>query len=150
MRRSILTVLTFVVATVVIACSSSSSSSASSGTANASSGLTGKTWQLTAITEVTPAFQGVIPAADQANYTITFNPVATFDAKADCNTLSGGYTTTPTGGMTITPGPMTRVACAPGSFSDQYVAGLSNAASYAIANSELTITLKDNGTLVFK
>ena len=39
---------------------------------NSGSGLTGKTWQLTAITELVPAFQGVVPAADQANYTIEF------------------------------------------------------------------------------
>ena len=57
-------------------------------------GLTGKTWQLTAITEKVPAFQGVVPAADQANYTITFEPNGTFSAKADCNQLSGDYTTT--------------------------------------------------------
>ena len=42
------------------------------------------------------------------------------------------------------------VACPEGSMGDQYVAGLGNAASYAIANSQLTITLKDGGTLVFK
>ena len=65
-------------------------------------------------------------------------------------TCPAQYTTTPTGGMTITPGPMTRVACPEGSFSDQYVAGLANAASYVVASSQLTITLKDNGTLVFK
>ena len=43
------------------------------GACNSGGGLTGKTWQLTAITEVVPAFQGVVPEADQTNYTITFN-----------------------------------------------------------------------------
>jgi hypothetical protein len=42
------------------------------------------------------------------------------------------------------------VACGEGSFADLYVLGLSNAASYAIANDQLTITLTDQGTLVFK
>lgn len=137
MRRITMTALLIAVAAIAVACSSSS-------------GLTGKTWQLTAITELTPAFQGVVPAADQANYTIEFKSDGNFQAKADCNQVSGQYVTTSSGGMTITPGPSTLVACPEGSMGDQYVAGLSNAASYAIANNQLTITLKDGGTLVFK
>ncbi len=124
-------------ATLVVGCSSGSS-------------LTGKTWQLTAITEKTPAFQGVVPANQQANYTIEFKSDGTFSAKADCNNVAGSYTTTSSGGLTITPGPSTLAACPEGSMGDQYVQGLANAASYAIANNELTITLDDSGTLVFK
>lgn len=139
MRRFTLTALLLAVAAVVVACSSSSGSS-----------LTGKTWQLTAITELTPAFQGVVPAADQSKYTIEFKSDGSFQAKADCNQVSGQYVTTSTGGMTITLGPSTLVACPEGSMGDQYIAGLGNTASYAIANSALTLTLKDGGTLVFK
>jgi heat shock protein HslJ len=154
MRRSILTT-TFLLAAaaIVVACSNSGSSAgASASTSSSGSGgdLTGKTWQLTAITEKVPAFQGVVPAADQANYTIEFKSDGTFTAKADCNQTSGTYTTTATGGLTIVLGPSTLVACPEGSLAPQYVAGLGNAASYAIANAELTITLKDEGTLVFK
>jgi heat shock protein HslJ len=126
------------VAVVVTACS------------NAGSGLTGKTWQLTSITETAPAFQGVVPAADQANYTIEFKTGGTFDAKADCNMVGGSYTSTSSGGLTIVPGPSTLVACGAASLGQQYVAGLSAATSYAIANSQLTITQTDGGTLVFK
>ena len=57
-----------------------------------------------------PAFQGVVPAADQANYTIEFKSDGTFNAKADCNQLAGTYTTTGSGGLTIVPGPMTLAA----------------------------------------
>jgi heat shock protein HslJ len=78
---------------------------------SSSSGLTGKTWQLTAITEQVPAFQGVVPTDQQANYTIEFATDDTFSAKADCNQVGGGYTTTSSNGLTITPGPMTLVAC---------------------------------------
>jgi len=117
---------------------------------NSAGGLTGKTWQLTAITELVPAFQGVVPAADQANYTIEFKSDGSFSAKADCNTTSGTYTTTSSGGLTIVPGPTTLVACPEGSLSPQYIAALGNAASYAVANGQLTITLKDGGTLVYK
>ena len=120
------------------------------GACNSGGGLTGKAWQLTAITEQVPAFQGVVPEADQANYTITFNTDGTYNAKADCNSLQGSYTTTGTGGLSIELGPMTLVACPEGSFSDQYVAALGNAASYAIADGSLTITDATGGTLVFK
>ena len=120
------------------------------GACNSGGGLTGKTWQLTAITEVVPAFQGVVPDADQANYTITFNTDGSFDAKADCNQLSGSYTTTGTGGITIELGPMTMAMCPEESLSNQYVIALSNAESYAIADNQLTLTDATGGTLVFK
>ena len=114
------------------------------------SGLTGKTWQLTAITEKVPAFQGVVPAADQQNYTITFEPNGNFTAKADCNQLAGSYTTTGSGGLTMALGPMTLVACPEGSLADQYVAALGKSESYVVANGQLTITTTDGGTLTFK
>jgi heat shock protein HslJ len=137
MRRLTLIALAIAAALIVTACSSSGS-------------LTGRTWQLTAITEKVPAFQGVVPEAEQSNYTIRFETDGSFNAKADCNTVSGTYTTTSTGGMTIVPGPSTKVACPPGSLSDPYILGLSNAASYVIDKDQLTITLKDGGTLAYK
>jgi heat shock protein HslJ len=137
MRKLTMIALAVGIAAILAACSGGSS-------------LTGKTWQLTAITEKVPAFQGVVPAADQANYTIEFKSDGTFNAKADCNQTSGTYTTTGSGGLTIVPGPTTLVACPEGSLSSQYIAGLGNSASYAIASSQLTITLTDGGTLVYK
>lgn len=117
-------------------------------------GLLGKTWKLTTITEKTPAFQGVVPDAQQANYTLAFAADGTFTAKADCNTVAGKYTAADanasSGSLSIVPGPTTTVACPEGSLSDLYILGLSNAASYATVNGVLTITLKDDGTLVFK
>jgi heat shock protein HslJ len=137
MRKLTLIALAVGIAAILAACSGGSS-------------LTGKTWQLTAITEKVPAFQGVVPAADQANYTIEFKSDGTFNAKADCNQTSGTYTTTGSGGLTIVPGPTTLAACPEGSLSSQYIAALGNSASYAIASSQLTITLTDGGTLVYK
>jgi heat shock protein HslJ len=138
MRKLTMIALGVAIAAVIAACS------------NSGSGLTGKTWQLTAITELVPAFQGVVPAADQVNYTIEFKSDGTYNAKADCNTTSGAYTTTASGGLTILPGPTTLVACPEGSLSSQYLTALGNAASYAVASSQLTITLKDGGTLAYK
>ena len=151
MRKLTFLALAVVVGALLAACSSSGSSpSGSPAASSASGGLTGKTWMLTAITEKVPAFQGVVPAADQANYTIEFKSDGSFSAKADCNQLLGTYTTTAEGGLTIVLGPSTLVACPDTSLAPQYVAGLGSAASYAIADGQLTITLKDEGTLVFK
>lgn len=117
-------------------------------------GLLGKTWQLTSITTREPSFQGNVPADQQAKYTVTFAQDGTFQATADCNTVTGQYTTgdpnSASGNLTITPGPGTLVYCGDGTLSDLYVLALSNAASYAVANGQLTITLADNGTLVYK
>ena len=153
MRKLTFFALALAATAIVAGCSnsgSSASASAASSGSSANGDLTGKTWMLTAITEKVPAFQGVVPDADQANYTIEFKSDGTFTAKADCNQMSGTYTTTSTGGLTIVLGPSTLVACPEGSLAPQYVTGLGNAASYAVANGQLTITLKDEGTLVFK
>jgi heat shock protein HslJ len=137
MKRVTLAVLAMAAILLVAACSGGSS-------------LTGKTWQLTAITEQVPAFQGVVPADEQANYTIEFKTDGTFTSKADCNTVNGTYTTTSDGGLTIVLGPSTLVACPEGSMAPQFVSGLGNAQSYAIADNALTITLTDGGTATFK
>jgi len=150
MRIRTVIVLGFAVAAIVAACSgSSASSSPAAASASSGAGLTGKTWHLTAITEKVPAFQGVVPTAEQANYTIEFMSDGTFSAKADCNQLAGTYTTSGTDGLTILPGPMTMAMCPEGSLSPQYVEALGKAKTYAIANDQLTITLTDEGTLVF-
>jgi len=53
--------------------------------------LTDRQWQLTSVTQQQPAFQGVVPAAEQLRYTITFNTDATYNANADCNQVAGTY-----------------------------------------------------------
>ena len=127
-------------ATILVgACTSSGSGSAA--------GLVGNTWQWTASTTKVPASQSVVP--DPENYTIDFKSDGTFNAKVDCNQLSGTYTTTSAGGLTIEPGPMTMALCPDGSLDSLYVFGLSNAQSYAIANNQLTITLAEEATMTF-
>jgi heat shock protein HslJ len=124
--------------------------------------LLGKTWKLTGITAATPAFQGVVPEADQPNYTIEFQAEGTFDATADCNQVGGTYGVyrgdgrtdiplEPEGGsISILPGPSTLAACPPGSLADLYVIGLSNASDFTIDGNQLTVRLGDEAaTLVF-
>ena len=127
--------------------------------------LLGKTWKLTGITEKTPAFQGVVPEADQSKYTIEFLADGTFNATADCNQVGGSYevhrggsqTDVPVepgaggGSMSILPGPSTLAACPPGSLADLFVIGLGNATAFAIAGNQLTLTLGygEGGTLQF-
>jgi len=107
-------------------------------------------WQLTAITSKVPDFVGQVPEANQPNYTIVFAADGTFSAKADCNTVKGSYVAGANGSLTLTPDPTTIVQCPEGSLSDLYLIALSKTASQAIANSQLTITLTDGGTLVYK
>lgn len=111
--------------------------------------LIGPTWQLTAITEQVPAFQGVIPAEDQARYTIAFAEDGTFSSTVDCNQLAGSYTAGADGSLSIIPGPMTMAMCPEGSLDGLYVIALGNAASFAVDGATLTITLDDGGTLQF-
>lgn len=110
-------------------------------------GLTDGTWQLTGLTLTDPPFQGALPPAQQTSYTITFANNGTFSARADCNTVTGTYTTSGSNGLTLTLGPSTIVACPEGSYSDLYVLGLSLVSSYAINNDQLVLTTSDGGTL---
>jgi hypothetical protein len=122
--------------------------------------LVGKVWMLTAITELTPAFQSVVPAAEQANYTIEFKADGMFAAKADCNQLAGTYEVhrgdsspgplEPGGGsISILPGPSTLAACPPGSMGDLYIIGLGDLSSFTLERGQLILTLANGGKLVF-
>ena len=123
--------------------------------------LLGKTWKLTAITETTPAFQGMVPEADQSKYTIEFSADGTFDAKADCNEVSGRYEVhrggddpedpklpleARGGSGSILPGPSTLAACPPGSLADLFVIGLGNASGFGITGNQLKIGIGGGGT----
>src|SRR6187200_3645683 len=80
-----------------------------------SSGLTGVQWQLASIRQTTPAYQGVVPAADQPRYTITFNTDGTYSGTADCNQISGTYMASGNT-LTITAGASTLAFCPDGIF----------------------------------
>jgi heat shock protein HslJ len=123
---------------------------ASACSSTAGSGLTGKVWELIGVTTTVPASQSVIPPEEVGLYTIEFGAGGRYSAKADCNMTSGTFETTATGGLTLEPGPTTLALCPEPSLSDVYIAALLSAASYAVANDNLTITLADGGTLQYQ
>ena len=110
--------------------------------------LTGKTWQWTSWSTMTPQSKSDVP--DPSAYTIEFASDGTFQAKADCNTVSGTYTSSTSGGLKIYPGPSTLVACGADSLSADFVEKLGLANSYTFFRSEMTINLADLGTMTFK
>ena len=117
--------------------------------AQSTSALVGKTWLLTLISEKQPAFQGVVPVDQQANYTITFNADGTSNIKADCNSVSAGWKEGAGASLTITPGTSTTAACGPDSMGDRFVRDLGNTVSYGVNGATLTLTQKDAGALTF-
>jgi heat shock protein HslJ len=139
MRRFVAIAAVLVTVSTLVACSPSSGS------------LTGRTWKLTSVTLTGTGSAlppGVVAVADQAKYTITFNADGTFTADADCNKVSGSYTTSGNG-ISIKPGPSTLVACPPGGFGDAYVTALGQAATYAAGSSVLTLTTNGGNSLTF-
>jgi heat shock protein HslJ len=118
------------------------------GCASSGTSLTGNTWEWTASTTKTPASQSVVP--NPQNYTIEFKTNQTFAAKADCNQVSGTWTSTSGNGLNITLGPSTLAACGPDSLSDAYLAGLAKASSYVLEESKLILKLSDEGTMTFQ
>ena len=114
-----------------------------------SGSLTGRTWQLAAITGKTPAYQGVIPPAEQPLHTITFATDGTFAARADCNVIAGTYTLERGDGITITPGASTLVACPDGSYGTLFAHHLGEVTTWVISEDDLTLTTSDGGTGTF-
>jgi heat shock protein HslJ len=135
--------LAALLAALVAACSAPAASPAASPAAGAGT-LTGRAWQWTSSTLPDAA---TIP--DPSKYTIEFMADGGFASQVDCNGVAGQFTSTDAGGITITPGPSTMAACPEGSLADVFIAGLSDASTYAIANDQLVLT-GDGGTLTFQ
>ncbi len=120
-----------------------------SGNSRGPSGLTGTNWQLSAITEQTPTFQGVVPAAEQPNYAITFNDDGTYTGRADCNAIAGTYTTGRNDSITIAPGASTLIACPGDSYGPLFAHAITTATTYAVANGDLTLSRDDGASMTF-
>jgi heat shock protein HslJ len=90
-----------------------------------------------------------ISSPDPNRYTVTFASDGTVSVLADCNRGNGAYTADGSS-INIQVMAMTRALCAPGSFSDQFVEALNNAAIYFFQNSNLLMDLPmDSGTITF-
>ena len=113
------------------------------------SGLTNTTWKWSASTTTQPASQSVVPNPD--DYTIIFNPNQSFQAKADCNQVSGTWTSTTGNGLDLTLGPSTLAACGADSLAPMFVADLDKVTAYVLDTSGgLVLTLGTEGTMTFK
>ncbi|HVM64348.1 MAG TPA: META domain-containing protein, partial [Acidimicrobiales bacterium] len=111
--------------------------------------LTGRTWYLVSGSETSPAWQWVVPADQQANFTIQFNDDKTFSAKADCNQLAGTWSTSGSNGLSIVPGPMTMAYCGDQGLDVLYAGVVGRAKTYTTAGTSLDITLDDGGKLSY-
>ena len=129
--RIMSTALAVAVAIALVACTA------------ATGGLTGNAWQWTGST-----MAGAETIADPTSYTVQFADDGTFAAKADCNQVSGEYTSTGSA-ITITPGPSTLAMCAEGSLGDAFVAGLGQATTWTVVDGTLTLTGSE-GALTFR
>jgi heat shock protein HslJ len=107
------------------------------------SALTGKTWYLVSGSQTNPTWQWVVPPAQQADFTIEFNADKTFSAKADCNQLSGSWSTSGSDGLTIVPGPMTMALCGDQGLDFIYAGMLARTTNYATTGTGLDLTLTD-------
>ena len=70
--------------------------------------------------------------------------------QADCNQVSGTYTIEGEAILTITLGPSTMAACGEDSLSDRYLEALVTTTTYSIAENQMTLTLGDNGELLYQ
>lgn len=82
-----------------------------------SNSITGVVWQWQSLTNQDTRETTDVPNPE--NYTIEFNEDGTFNGQADCNSISGTYSTD--SGFTITLGPSTLVFCGEASLDTVYL-----------------------------
>ena len=98
--------------------------------------LLNTTWQWTSMTESMPASQSVVPNPE--NYTIEFKRDGTFNAKVDCNQVSGSYELDGDR-LTLRLGPSTMAECGPDSLYNLYISNLAVVDGYEIDNDMLIL-----------
>ena len=136
MKKSFLLATIFLCAALLTACSS--------GLPKA---MLDTTWEWQQLIETQPAAQSVI--LNSENYTIVFNQDGIYNAKADCNMLSGGYEVDGSN-LTLLPGPTTLAECGPDSSYDQYMGFLGQVDSYELETDRLILIFGDGaGQMIF-
>jgi len=117
------------------------------GGAAAAPALVGTTWQWTDTMTASTA----TAVSDPTRYAITFNEDGTANITADCNAVTGTYTTDATGALTINLGVSTAVGCPEDSQDAEFLAALASAASYSFDGEALMIgRAGDAGMLGFQ
>jgi len=97
-----------------------------------------------------PAVSCEVPEAARASYTLTLAADGTFAAKADCKDVTGTYTSSESGSLVLVPGPISMIACPPGSFSDLYISGLGKIKLWAITSNLLTLSNDSGDSMTFE
>lgn len=97
--------------------------SGSDPTSASANSITGVVWQWQSVTDQDTNETTAVPNPE--NYTITFKEDGTFNGKADCNSISGTYSTE--NGFAITLGPSTLAFCGEASLDTLYLDLLSSA-----------------------
>lgn len=90
-----------------------------------------------------------VAAAGPERYTLRFEGGGRVLVRADCNRGSGSYEVNGNA-MKLAPIALTRMGCPAGTQDSEFVQQLAKAASYAIADGELVMTLADGATMRFK
>lgn len=113
-----------------------------------SGGIINATWQWTSMKEISPPAQSVVP--DPSSYTITFKNDGTFEAKADCNQVSGTYSVGDRE-LRIALGPSTMAECPPESLYNIFLANLAAVDGYTLQGDLLTLSFRAGaGEMAFK
>ena len=126
-RKNFAPALAFALAILAAGCGSD--------TLTGPSAVVGGVWKLQSL-ESPSTGQVAIP--QPTNYTVEFKDGGQLAVKADCNSCSGTYKIS---GDSLTVGAMacTQAFCGSASFDTAFLAVLTNATTFAVTNSELTI-----------
>lgn len=111
--------------------------------AMASNELVGRVWQWQR--SDLPGGKSV-PATSPERYTLAFQPGGRVLLRADCNRGSGAYEVNGNA-MKMGPAATTKMGCPPDSQDGEFLRQLGQVTGYNVAGSELTLTLRDGGTM---
>lgn len=90
-----------------------------------------------------------VAATGPDRYTLKFEGGGRVLLRADCNRGSASYEVSGSA-MKLGPAMLTRMGCPPGSQDAEFASAVAGVASYAIGNSELTLTLAGGATMRFR
>ena len=108
--------------------------------------LTGADWQLVNIQYP----DGTVSTPSFGEYGISFDAVeGRMFVVADCNSGSAPYEAGKDGGLAFGPIMLTRVACPPGSISDEFVLQLGLTDGFGVTDGFLHLSTRDDAALVF-